>query len=126
MPALKMTPNVLGRLFTKYATRLYPVEVREPFPNARGELVNKIEDCIFCGMCQRKCPSQCITVDKKEAVWTLDAFSCVVCGVCVDACPTHCLSQNKAYRSVAVEPVRISLKGEINKKDKKAAAPDDE
>src|SRR5210317_979394 len=36
----KMTPNVLRNLFFPKATRRYPREVRPPFENARGALLN--------------------------------------------------------------------------------------
>jgi ech hydrogenase subunit F len=111
----KMTPNILRNLLVKKSTRRYPREVRDPFDRMRGELINNMEACTLCGVCAVKCPSQCITVDKKAGVWTCDPFSCVYCGVCVDACPAHSLSQRQSYRSAVTEPVLISLKGQPKK-----------
>jgi ech hydrogenase subunit F len=74
----KMTPNVLKNLSSHKATRRYPHEVRTPFENVRGELYNDIKNCTFCQVCAVKCPSQCITVDKKAATWTCDPFACVI------------------------------------------------
>jgi ech hydrogenase subunit F len=111
----KMTPNVLRNLFSKKPTRLYPYEVRTPFENMRGELVNEIEKCTFCSVCAVKCPSQCISVDKKTAVWTCDPFACVYCGICVDSCPVKCLHQKQAYRRPVYDHQIISLKGERKK-----------
>jgi len=110
-----MTPNVLRNFFSKSATRLYPKETRETFGNVRGELYNKIEACIFCRTCARKCPSQCITVDTKEATWQCDPFVCVYCGVCVENCPKKCLYQKNEYRKPAIEKEVIFMKGEIKK-----------
>ena len=62
----KMTGNILRNLVVKKSTRRYPYEVREPFAKVRGELVNDIDRCIFCGSCQVKCPSRCIEVDKQS------------------------------------------------------------
>ena len=98
----KMTPNVLKNLLSPKATRRYPHEVRTPFENVRGELYNDIENCTFCGVCAVKCPSQCITVDKKAATWTCDAFACVFCGMCVDVCQGKCLHQKHIYRMPAL------------------------
>ena len=40
-----------------------------------------IHDCIFCGMCQRKCPADSIVVDRDESRWTLLALQMrCVCG----------------------------------------------
>ena len=84
---------VIFRNFThKKATRLFPKIKRPPFPKARGMVSIEEKDCIFCSMCAKKCPSSCITVDKKGH-WELDPMSCVYCGVCVQVCPTSCLSQ---------------------------------
>ncbi|MFW5722336.1 MAG: 4Fe-4S dicluster domain-containing protein, partial [Desulfohalobiaceae bacterium] len=57
-----MTSNLIRNLLRRKATRDYPARPREPFPDSRGELYNEIDKCIFCGLCQRKCPSQCIPV----------------------------------------------------------------
>ena len=118
---MKMLPTVLTNLFGKTATRNYPLAVRADFPQARGELVNDISRCIFCGLCTRKCPSQCLRVDKQglEGVWTLEFFACVGCGVCVDACPVGCLSQLTSHRPVAVARSVISLRGRLPEKPAK-------
>jgi ech hydrogenase subunit F len=111
----KMTPNILRNLLVKKSTRRYPHEVRNPFEDTRGELINDMDACNLCGVCNVKCPSQCITVDKKAGLWICDPFSCVYCGVCVDACPAHSLSQRQTYRSPVTEPVVISMKGQPKK-----------
>ena len=116
---LFMTPQILKNLFQKSATRHYPLEQREPFERARGELGLTVDACIFCGACARKCPSQCITVDKKTATWTLDPMACVCCGICVEACPKDCLQQEPAYRRPTTEREQIALQGEIKRKPKK-------
>lgn len=127
---MKMLPTILANLFGSPATRNYPFAVREPFATARGELVNDIGRCIFCGTCARKCPSQCLGVEKEgtEGVWSLEFFACIGCGVCVDACPVNCLSQKPTHRPVAVERGVIALRGKLPekpaKKTEKPAAPE--
>lgn len=112
----KMTPNVLKNLFSHKATRRYPHEIRTPFKNVRGELYNDIEKCTFCRVCAVKCPSQCITVNKKTATWTYDPFACVFCGICVEVCQGQCLHQKHEYRSPVLERELICMKGKrINK-----------
>ncbi len=96
-----MTKTVLKNLMTKYATRLYPFQKIEPFRDVKGELKIEIEKCIFCGVCQMRCPSQCIAVDKKEKSWGVDPFACVYCGICVEVCPVKCLYQERMYRAPA-------------------------
>lgn len=118
---MKMLPTVLANLFSKPATRNYPAFVRDPFPNARGELVNDIDRCIFCGTCSRKCPSQCITVSKDGAqgTWSLEAYACVACGICVMSCPVNSLSQKKTYRPVGTGRVTVTLTGKLPEKPAK-------
>jgi len=110
------TKTAVGNLLRRYSTRLYPAEVREPFQDARGELINEIDKCIFCLKCARACPSQCITVDNKAATWACDPFVCIYCGVCVDICPTNSLHMLPAYRKAGYEREMILQKGEIKKK----------
>lgn len=122
---MKMLPTVISNLFNKPVTRNYPFFVRDPFTTARGELVNDIDRCIFCGSCSRKCPSQCITVSKEGnmGAWKLEFFACVGCGVCVDACPVNCLSQKPTHRAVAVVRDTIVMTGKLPEKPAKKTAP---
>jgi ech hydrogenase subunit F len=113
-----MTPNILRNLAERKSTRRYPAEVREPFEKFRGELVNDIERCIFCGSCALKCPSQCLAVDKKAFTWFYDPMACVYCGVCVDICPAKSLFQKTRYRAPMAERLTITLQGQPRKKEK--------
>ena len=115
----KLTPNVLRNFIGHRATRRYPAEVRTPYAGVRGELVNNIDECIFCGTCARKCPAQCLTVDKNEATWEMEFFACVNCGACADACPTKSLSFKGPHRPVTDQRSTIRLKGVVKKKPKK-------
>ena len=98
-----MTTTVLKNLLTKYATRLYPFTKKETFKDVKGELKIEMEKCILCGVCQLRCPSQCIAVSKPEKTWQVDPFACVYCGICVDACPVKCLFQERLYRAPLAE-----------------------
>lgn len=52
-----------------------------------GKIVNDMSKCILCGLCARKCPQECITVDRTDAKsWSIDRDKCVQCGACIDAC----------------------------------------
>ena len=116
----KMTSNILKNLLTEKATRLYPFEKREPYENVRGELVNDVNKCNFCGICAAKCPSACITVDKKTCTWECALFSCLFCGICVEACPQKSLSQKTEYRKPVREVQVVSVQGTIREKEAQA------
>ncbi|MBZ4685829.1 MAG: hypothetical protein JG774_1574 [Desulfomicrobiaceae bacterium] len=114
-----MTRTIIENFFSKAHTRLYPLQTREPFPNVRGNLFNNIEECILCGMCQKKCPSQCITVDKDAKTWQVDPYACVYCGICVESCPVNCLYMESPHRKPTAEKIMnqmVQVKGPEKKK----------
>lgn len=76
---------------------MYPVRKREYYANTRGSIENRIENCIFCGVCVRKCPTKALEVSKDKKAWSIERFRCIACGACVDACPKKCLDMEGAY-----------------------------
>ncbi len=98
-------------LFVKLVTEQYPYEKSVMTARFRGhiELVPNEEGgskCIVCGMCQRSCPSGCITVkgEKREGVkgkvltkYQLDFTKCSLCGMCVESCRPGALAFSKDY-----------------------------
>ncbi len=87
----------LKNLFSKPATRAYPDVPARQTPRTRGAVQVKIEDCIFCGLCNRRCPADAISVDRQTKSWTIRRMSCVQCGNCVQNCPKRCLTMEPAY-----------------------------
>lgn len=94
---LDFIPVALKNVFSKPATRNYPFEKREPFAKQRGHIGIDIDNCIYCGMCSRKCPAGAIKVDRVQRSWTIDRFKCLVCGACAESCPKKCLSIGGEY-----------------------------
>ncbi len=96
----KMVENVLKNLVSKPATRNYPFDKREPFKDSRGHISGcDVEVCIFCGICQRKCPANAIIVNKAEKSWEIDQFKCVICNACVEVCPKKCIISSEEHKS---------------------------
>lgn len=52
------------------------------------------EKCIFCGLCEKICPKNAITLNKDDKTIAIDFDKCIYCGKCVKSCPTALLSQN--------------------------------
>ncbi len=97
-----MIGNILKNLTSQPATRKYPFEVRPTYKDTRGKVKGvNIDDCIFCGICSKKCPSNAIVVDKDKKSWEIDPFKCVVCGVCAEVCPKKCIYMDEQYNASA-------------------------
>ena len=97
MSFFAMTKTLTRNLFSKPATRPYPFVPKTYFANTRGRVAIAIEQCIFCGICQRKCPTSAIVVNKAEKKWTINRFACTACGNCIENCPKNCLANENHY-----------------------------
>lgn len=97
MRILPMAKTVLKSLFRKASSQLYPLITKEYYPATRGKVLNDTEFCIYCGMCQRKCPAGAIEVIRAKRYWALDSKRCVTCNYCVEVCPKRCMTMDKRY-----------------------------
>jgi formate hydrogenlyase subunit 6/NADH:ubiquinone oxidoreductase subunit I len=86
---------------SRFATRLYPFEKREPYAATRGHIENEIARCIMCGICQKKCPTHAITVARTDRNWAIEPMLCIQCSECVTACPVKCLTMANTYAAPA-------------------------
>ncbi|HET97160.1 MAG TPA: NADH-quinone oxidoreductase subunit I [Desulfurivibrio alkaliphilus] len=92
-------------------TMQYPRQSVKMTPRYRGHIELVADEkgnnkCIVCGMCQRNCPSGCISLagkkpegGKKKVLtqYQLDFTTCSLCGSCVEGCPTGALDFSKEY-----------------------------
>ena len=83
--------NVLRRVLQRPVTRRYPAQPRTVFPGSRGAIDMDPNVCIYCGLCQKRCPANAIAVTRKPNSWTVDPWACIVCNCCVEVCPKHCI-----------------------------------
>ena len=98
MVFLKMANTVLKSLFRRPYTVKYPFGPRVYHGEiTRGHIRIDIKECIYCGNCQRKCPTDALVVNKEEKSWTIDRMRCVTCNYCVETCPKKCLYMEKDY-----------------------------
>jgi NADH-quinone oxidoreductase subunit I len=95
----------------KPVTLNYPHQSLKMYGRYRGhiELIGDEENkpnCIVCGMCERACPSGCITIagekpegSKKKILtnYTLDFTTCSLCGSCVESCNFNALQFSNEY-----------------------------
>lgn len=103
MGAFKLGKMTFGSLFKKPETVLYPVVTKPQPKGLKGHIVVDAQDCILCGMCDRSCTTDCITVDKAQRTWSINAFGCVQCGYCTTVCPKKCLHMDPNYHPASTE-----------------------
>ena len=104
MQFFTITGMIMRSLFGKPATLMYPMVPREYPQSSRGHLEIAIKDCIFCGLCQRKCPADAIIVDRAAKAWEIERLRCVSCSSCSEACPKKCLAMKPGYSLARTTP----------------------
>ena len=102
------TPTILKNLFSKPATTTYPFEPFKYPEGTRGHIENDIDNCIFCGMCTRNCPTRCLTIDKATHTWTINRFDCLACEYCTVVCPKKCLHTVEGYQEPMPEKSTVT------------------
>ena len=103
MSVVNFTKTELKNLFRKPATEKYPDGPATYKEGTRGHIVNNMDACVLCGVCQMRCPTRAITVDRKGQTWSIRPFSCIQCRRCVDNCPKKSLSMAKEYTEPDME-----------------------
>ncbi len=103
--------------FKPVVTVQYPYETIKMSAKFRGHIELIADDegkpkCVVCGMCERACPSGCITLGsvsvevevdgkpKKKKVlskYELDFTKCSLCGQCVENCNFGAIEFSKEY-----------------------------
>ena len=82
MSILRMSKTLLKNLLHGPYTVPYPVKRKETYERTRGKIEISIDDCIFCGMCERKCPTGAIQTEKSKALSSIERLQCIQCGYC--------------------------------------------
>jgi len=106
MSFFSMTKTLLKSLFHGPYTVCYPKNNKDKIAITRGKIEITIEDCIYCGMCSRNCPTGAIKIDKSEFKWSIQRLQCIQCGYCVDTCPKKCLRMDTQYTAPSFDKVR--------------------
>ncbi len=97
--------------FKPVVTVQYPYETLTMTERYRGhiELIANDEggsNCVACGLCERACPSDCISLAGKKpegakkkvlTKYVLDFTICSLCGSCVESCNFNALRFSKEY-----------------------------
>ncbi len=102
MPYFEMSRLALKWAVTRPVTSRYPFEPRQPLAGSRGALVFTKDQCVYCTVCAKKCPTGALAVNRSQKRWTIDRLLCIACGYCVETCPKHCLELSEAHNAPAV------------------------
>jgi formate hydrogenlyase subunit 6/NADH:ubiquinone oxidoreductase subunit I len=106
MSFLSMTKTLIKSIIHGPYTVLYPIKKKEPFERTRGKIEINIEDCIYCGICQKRCPTGAITVEKPKSTWSIERLQCIQCSYCTEVCPKKCLKMDNQYTAPSFGKVR--------------------
>mgnify|MGYP000388123215 FL=1 len=72
---------------------------------ADNHVKNDIGKCLFCGKCEKTCPVDAITIDRRNRTWTIDRNKCITCGACALDCPAKCLSLADTWEKEKIKPL---------------------
>lgn len=106
MSILSMSKTLFKSILHGPYTVQYPIKKKEHYDRTRGKIEITISDCIYCGMCMRRCPTGAIQVDKKASSWSIERLQCIQCGYCSEVCPKKCLRMDNQYTSPSFKSVR--------------------
>jgi ech hydrogenase subunit F len=91
-------------LFSRPYTTKYP-KTKADLPQAnRGRVEWNMEDCIFCMLCQKNCPTAAIATDKDGGIQSVTRNRCMACSRCVEVCPKKCIRMVPEYSEPVVFP----------------------
>lgn len=105
MKLFTMTKTVTKNLVKGPATLMYPKRKRIFTRITRGRIENDINNCIFCGICSKRCPTYAIVVTKERKEWQIDRLKCCACNLCVEICPKKCLLMENQYAPPVTEKI---------------------
>jgi len=105
MSILDISALLLKNLFRGPATRRYPAVKREPFAATRGGVDVDPDTCILCMLCQKKCPTGAIVVDRPGRTWFIRRVNCIACGACVECCPKKSIAMHPQWAKASTDAV---------------------
>lgn len=116
--------NMFQALFMKdMHTVKYPLEKLPISPRYRAihDMLRLLESgnyrCIGCGLCEKICISNCISMDtrydeeqrKEVSEYTINFGRCIFCGYCAEVCPELAIVHGPRYENAAEQRAGFSL-----------------
>ena len=113
MAYFEMSRLALKWALTKPPTSRYPFEPRRALAGSRGRLIFTKDNCVYCTVCAKKCPTGALVVNRAQKKWAIDRLLCITCGYCVE------LPKNRTARP---RNVQRSLGAQLAKRPSRAAS----
>jgi NADH-quinone oxidoreductase subunit I len=109
--------------FDNMHTVKYPFEKMPISPRYRAihDMLRLLESghyrCIGCGLCEKICISNCITMDtrydenqrKEVTEYTINFGRCIFCGYCAEVCPELAIVHGQRYETASEQRASFSL-----------------
>jgi formate hydrogenlyase subunit 6/NADH:ubiquinone oxidoreductase subunit I len=102
----------------QYGSRKHAPKERYIPDRHRGIHFLETEKCIFCHICEKACPVDCIAMDGTrdggfDGAWqgdgvvlsrfTLDLNKCIFCNLCCEPCPKECIHMGLEFDTAAYD-----------------------
>ncbi|MBR8465461.1 NADH-quinone oxidoreductase subunit NuoI [Campylobacter sp. faydin G-140] len=114
-------------LFAPSHTLKYPMQKMQLSSRYRGVhtlmrfIESESERCIGCGLCEKICVSNCISmqtslgVDGRKVVneYSINLGRCVYCGFCADVCPELAITHGKDYEFASEQRAHFGMKSDF-------------
>ena len=97
MGYFQMSKLALKWALKKPPTSRYPFEARKVIAGSRGRLVFTKDNCVYCNVCAKKCPTSALHVNRAEKSFAIERLRCITCGSCVEICPKKSLELSSGH-----------------------------
>lgn len=101
-----MLRSTFRNLFSRPYTTRYPAVPADLPEGNRGRVEWDMDECIFCLLCQKNCPTKAIATDKAAKTQVVARNRCIACNRCVEVCPKHCIYMRAEYSRPGEVPER--------------------
>jgi ech hydrogenase subunit F len=118
---LKMSKTVIEWVCKKPFCKMYPVVPGKVYDKTRGCVMNDASKCTLCTLCDKKCPTGAIKVDRTGGTWEINHFQCIMCNECVTNCRPGSLTMENKHAAPAAKKEVLSMKVELKKPTQKPA-----
>lgn len=80
-----------------FKRKIAQMKIIRKISEAKGNVINDESKCVHCGLCQKVCSVDAISVSKDQKSWNIEHNICVRCTHCISVCPKNSLtlSSNK-------------------------------